>query len=260
MVKRIILVCIIGLTCVLIGKSEVVVRDEIPVIERHFIFDGNVTEDYRPLNSLDSYELPPYDEKHPYWVRSKHGEISFIYFEFDEDKESYIAPRFPEGFSLEEYYANCPFAEVNEDPYKEETKNDSYTEKDLITEESIHTDFFGITLPKGWIRNVYLTEEIEGETHIYKFLAKDCADACEDILFGTLLSVSVSKNEEDIINLYSMTGGYRFSSNGVYALASLPTDIEFTDETQEVYMRLQDELMNEIGDEMTGLKKLFSCE
>ena len=131
-------------------------------------------------------------------------------------------------------------------------------EKVLITEESIHTDFFDITLPKRWVRNVFLTEEIEGEAHIYKFLAKDCADACEDILLGTLLSVYVSKNEEDIISLYSMTGGYRFSSDDIYALAFLPTDIEFTDETQEVYMRLQDELMNEIGGEIVGVKKMFT--
>ena len=132
-------------------------------------------------------------------------------------------------------------------------------EKVLITEESIHTDFFDITLPKRWVRNVFLTEEIEGEAHIYKFLAKDCADACEDILLGTLLSVYVSKNEEDIISLNSLVGGYRFSSDDIYALAFLPTDIQFTDETQEVYMRLQDDLMNEIGGEIVGLKKLFTC-
>lgn len=133
-------------------------------------------------------------------------------------------------------------------------------EKVLITEESIHTDFFDITLPKRWVRNVFLTEEIEGEAHIYKFLAKDCADAREDILLGTLLSVYVSKNEEDIISLNSLVGGYRFSSDDIYALAFLPTDIQFTDETQEVYMRLQDELMNEIGGEIVGLKKLFTCK
>ncbi|MBO4496877.1 MAG: trypsin-like serine protease [Lachnospiraceae bacterium] len=138
MIKRILLLCVIGVTCSFIGISESEVTDDIPVIERHFVFDeSNVTEDYRSSDSIDPYEFPPYDEKHPYWIRSNHGEISFIYYEVDEDKEYYIAPGFPEGFSMEEYLADSPFAKTGEDSFEPGTNNDCFVEKEAKSSRAI---------------------------------------------------------------------------------------------------------------------------